>query len=408
MCPFVSGDFTRFADNNDSDDDFDDDGPKPVKRSHKKGGGIGGGSGGNKKKREKECPGCGAYLATSMKECPNCDYVFTSKSMLSAQSSAVEESQSIRDRFPFEPEREEDGSLLIEKVLGRRPRKTDRRWVVRAEINALTLADMSAMDGKYDHEYLIKYKSMSYLHVAWLSAAEIEAMNLKAKQALNRYLANLDRGNPGTPEDADMDPTWTEVERVLDMREEEVTELVDEGLAAAPPPVLRGTVSMRHIILSFTIYESVFCFLFSRPFIDSLNGGHGLDGFVSYSQGDADNDEDVIDLGTTSTAAVIANPIRQTFASQSSAATVARNSSRTSLGGGDKDDDEDEAEQETTVASKYCALDRCRKVLERLWDDPFAVSFIEPVDTDQYDDYLDVVEQGTIIHLLIPTFYDYV
>jgi len=110
----------------------------------------------------------------------------------------------------------------------------------------------------------------------------------------------------------------------------------------------------------------------------------------------------VIDLGTTATAAVIAGPIRQSFASQSSqpsALTVARNSSRTSLGGGDKDDDEDEAEQETTVASKYCALDRCRKVLERLWDDPFAVSFIEPVDTDQYDDYLDVVEQGMYHHL---------
>jgi hypothetical protein len=32
---------------------------------------------------------------------------------------------------------------------------------------------MSALDAKYDHEYLIKYKNMSYLHVQRLSAAEI-------------------------------------------------------------------------------------------------------------------------------------------------------------------------------------------------------------------------------------------
>jgi hypothetical protein len=37
----------------------------------------------------------------------------------------------------------------------------------------VALTDMSATDAKYEHEYLIKYKSMSYLHVQWLSAAEI-------------------------------------------------------------------------------------------------------------------------------------------------------------------------------------------------------------------------------------------
>ena len=115
----------------------------------------------------------------------------------------------------------------------------------------------------------------------------------------------------------------------------------------------------------------------------------------------------MIDLGTTATAAVIAGPVRQSFASQSSqpsAVAVARNSSRASLGGGEKEDDENDAEKETTIASKYCAIDRCHKVLERLWDDPFAVSFIEPVDTDLYDDYLDVVEQGIITHFLTKVF----
>jgi hypothetical protein len=37
----------------------------------------------------------------------------------------------------------------------------------------VALNDMSAMESKYDHEYLIKFKSMSYLHVQWLNAAEV-------------------------------------------------------------------------------------------------------------------------------------------------------------------------------------------------------------------------------------------
>ena len=72
------------------------------------------------------------------------------------------------------------------------------------------------------------------------------------------------------------------------------------------------------------------------------------------------------------------------------------------MGGGEKDDDENDEEKKTTIASQYCAVDRCHKVLERLWDDPFAVSFIEPVDTELYDDYLDVVEQGMVTHQLQP------
>jgi hypothetical protein len=39
-----------------------------------------------------------------------------------------------------------------------------------------------------------------------------------------------------------VDPTWTEVERVLDVRDEEVTEVVDEH--QPPPPVTRDTVRM--------------------------------------------------------------------------------------------------------------------------------------------------------------------
>ena len=59
----------------------------------------------SKTKRTKECPGCGAILALSVRECRLCDYQFTSKSMLVTTQSAAQESTQIRERFPFEPER---------------------------------------------------------------------------------------------------------------------------------------------------------------------------------------------------------------------------------------------------------------------------------------------------------------
>ena len=77
--------------------------------------------------RMKTCPGCDAQLSTSVKECTYCDYTFTSKSVQSSQMSAADESKLIRARFPFEPEREEDGSLKIESIFGRRVHSTDHR-----------------------------------------------------------------------------------------------------------------------------------------------------------------------------------------------------------------------------------------------------------------------------------------
>ena len=32
---------------------------------------------------------------------------------------------------------------------------------------------MTALDAKYEYEYLIKYKNLSYLHIQWLSGSEI-------------------------------------------------------------------------------------------------------------------------------------------------------------------------------------------------------------------------------------------
>lgn len=53
-----------------------------------------------------------------------------------------------------------------------------------------------------------------------------------------------------------------------------------------------------------------------------------------------------------------------------------------------------EPDGEVVVLAKtqiWKPLERCRRVLERIWDDPYATSFHNPVDTDEFDDYLDVV-----------------
>jgi hypothetical protein len=41
----------------------------------------------------------------------------------------------------------------------------------------VAISDLTAMDAKYDYEYLIKFKNMSYSHVQWLSASDIGKRN---------------------------------------------------------------------------------------------------------------------------------------------------------------------------------------------------------------------------------------
>ena len=66
--------------------------------------------------RAKDCPGCGANLPISTKECSHCDYQFTSKSMLLSQQSAIDESNTIREKFPFEPERVSESIISLEEA----------------------------------------------------------------------------------------------------------------------------------------------------------------------------------------------------------------------------------------------------------------------------------------------------
>jgi chorismate mutase len=75
--------------------------------------------------------------------------------------------------------------------MGRRPRKNaSRRWLKPTGdditcifpnrviqtlrcFSGVSISDMTAMDSKYDYEYLIKFKNLSFLHVQWLTAQDI-------------------------------------------------------------------------------------------------------------------------------------------------------------------------------------------------------------------------------------------
>ena len=50
-------------------------------------------------------------------------------------------------------------------------------------------------------------------------------------------------------------------------------------------------------------------------------------------------------------------------------------------------------EENKSTFKIFQPAERCRKVLEKIWEDSASISFQEPVDTELYDDYLDVVEE---------------
>ena len=325
---------------------------RPVNRKAKVGG------------RTKECPGCGAMVGVSIKECSYCDHNFTSKSLLtSSHHTANQEATDIRQRFSFEPERDEDGSLLIEKVLGRRPCKGSAFVLNRSPNKPAYNVEISAAQAKYDHEYLIKYKAMSYAKAKWCTAYEIETMGVKSKSLLARYLTKLDRGALDiNSDDVDIDPTFTEVEKILDMREEDVFESVDVDMelseAPSEAPTIEGvegeeatgtdiiTAADSETLLPLTKRES----FAERDLKDKLDMGEDNDSNQVVSDDESDGDDN---------------------------ASVASDSSQKPL----------------SATAIFNHNERCKKVLERIWDDPLASSFIDPVDTTLFEDYLDIVEE---------------
>lgn len=87
-------------------------------------------------------------------------------------------------------------------------------------------------DSEMDYEYLVKYKGRSHLHLEWKTAADLESMNFKAKTSYRRYLKKLETEDKEDLEDPTIDPSFTEPGRILAEEDHEImVELSDKELA---------------------------------------------------------------------------------------------------------------------------------------------------------------------------------
>lgn len=169
---------------------------------------------------------------------------------------------SIRERFPFLPEFELDGSPRIDLIVGRRPvdekgEDTTKSGEVSADGDAEEKESEEDDDdedtgdrrrgtrGKKDdkekepepssavveYEYLVKYKNRSYLHLEWKSGADLESMNKSAKTLYRRYLKKIAAGLDDELENPEFDPSYAVAQKICAEKEQELTlELNDKEL----------------------------------------------------------------------------------------------------------------------------------------------------------------------------------
>lgn len=175
----------------------------------------------------------------------------------------------LRERFPFLPEYEDDGSPKIDLIVGRRlvdekegegdeqpnhvseddengdgteagAEAADGRRTRRGRAAATVSASPESKDkpknnqneaGPAEYEYLVKYKGRSYLHLEWKSGADLESMNKSAKGIYRRYLKKLSTTTEEDLESPDFDPSYIVPERIIDEADQEITiELTDKEL----------------------------------------------------------------------------------------------------------------------------------------------------------------------------------
>ena len=171
----------------------------------------------------------------------------------------------IRERFPFLPEYEEDGSPKIELIVGRRAvddkeaaedsddgdhsgdeddesggrRALRRRGKSPEPKKGAKKTSPSPKKGKKDagnqgpveYEYLVKYKGRSYLHLEWKSGADLESMNKSAKGIYRRYVKKVAQGQDEELENPEFDPSYIIPEKILDEADQEISvELTDKEL----------------------------------------------------------------------------------------------------------------------------------------------------------------------------------
>ena len=247
--------------------------------------------------------------------------------------------------------------MIIQSILGRRPRLSGRRLM---KGSSGSMSNMTAMDAKYEFEYLIKYKNLSYLHTQWLPGSEIEAMSQKSKASLNRYLTKIDRGE-SVPSEEDIEPSYTEVEKVMDFREEEVFEIADEQTASSSSSSSSSMSTTTAAVVAAAVTEN------NRKDDEMTEEGEN---------------------NKTTTQAIITSTTTSTIPMSASAGALHY---RVDPRAGQLTVDGEQVK--TSVTQIFQPVERCRRVLEKLYEDPYSSSFQDPVDVDEYTDYLEVVEE---------------
>ena len=73
-----------------------------------------------------------------------------------------------------------------------------------------------------EYEYLIKYRGVSYLHLEWKTASDLESMNKSAKNLYRRYVKKLKTGQDEDLEDPDVDASYIQPQGIVDEDEHEI------------------------------------------------------------------------------------------------------------------------------------------------------------------------------------------
>ena len=172
----------------------------------------------------------------------------------------------IRERFPFLPEYEPDGTPRIDLIVGRRPidekdgqgennnsdeeneepsdddddsgsdtesgrGRSSRRKKKGKKGEDKSPSKKQAQSGPVEYEYLLKFKGRSYLHLEWKTGADLESMGKSAKAMYRRYLKKIAQGVDEDLEDPEFDPSFAIPQKIVAEEEQEFTiELSDKEL----------------------------------------------------------------------------------------------------------------------------------------------------------------------------------
>ena len=184
----------------------------------------------------------------------------------------------IRERFPFLPEYEEDGSPKIDLIVGRRPvdeeedieeankdenengnksdddmdvdeeeevssgrrsrrsakndkKKKKQKSPAKKKRGSMSPEKGGSQSGPVEYEYLVKYKGRSYLHLEWKRGADLESMNKSAKGIYRRYLKKIAQGTEEDIENPEFDPSYVVPQKIVDEADQEISvEYTDKEL----------------------------------------------------------------------------------------------------------------------------------------------------------------------------------